>query len=108
MVAVIGVAAARAIAARMAGMAVRDGRDHHLDSACLVAGAGIAGGKVIGATSDDTFSGQPIDPATGAVDPDGVPVRPADVHATILTAMGLGIEHISNQDPVIIDAMLAG
>ncbi|MFP6683943.1 MAG: hypothetical protein VB934_04490 [Polyangiaceae bacterium] len=32
--------------------------------------------------------------------------RPPDVHATVLKAMGLGSEHISNQDPKIIEAML--
>jgi hypothetical protein len=28
------------------------------------------------------------------------------VHATVLKAMGLGAEHISNQDPKIIETML--
>lgn len=87
----------------------RDGRDHHLASSCLVAGAGIRGNTLIGATEDAQYGTQPIDPATGAVDlsGSGVIVRPPDVHATVLKALGLGYDHIDNQSPVVLDAMLA-
>jgi len=84
----------------------RSGRDHHLSSACVVAGGGIAGNKVIGET-DDRYEGVPIDPDTGTRDPGGIPIRPADVHATVLQAMNLSYDHISNQQPQIIPAMLA-
>ncbi|RME01897.1 MAG: DUF1501 domain-containing protein [Deltaproteobacteria bacterium] len=83
----------------------RGGRDHHLSSSCLVAGKGIAGNRVIGAT-DDTFFLQPIDPATGVPDERGVRIRPPDIHATLLAALGLPHDHIANQDPVRIEAML--
>lgn len=87
---------------------VRGGRDHHLSNACLVAGMGIAGNKVIGATGVDDYASRAINLATGEVEEGGSPIRPADIHATVLEAMGLGYDHISNQSPKIIDAMLKG
>jgi hypothetical protein len=92
--------------ARTPDVNARGGRDHHLHSACLVAGRGIRGNTVIGATDDAVYAGQPVDLATGKVDPGGVLLRPADLHATFFEAMGLGHEHISNQDPKIVTAML--
>ena len=86
----------------------RGGRDHHLASSCLLAGRGIRGNTVLGATRDDTFRIQPIDPATGKVAEGGVLVRPPDIHATLLTAAGLSYEHISNQSPVVLGAALTG
>ncbi len=83
----------------------RGGRDHHLSSSCLVAGKGIAGNRVIGAT-DDTFFLQPIDPATGGPDERGVRIRPPDIHATLLAALGLPYDHIANQEPIVLEAML--
>jgi hypothetical protein len=50
---------------------------------------------------------QAVNPATGEVDElDGVYVRPADIHATLLQAAGVSWDHLSNQDPVILDRML--
>lgn len=86
----------------------RGGRDHHLASSCLVAGKGIAGNRVIGATEDETFGTRGVDLDTGeAVSEGGVVLRPPDVHATMLKAIGVNYEHLSNNDPQIIDAMLA-
>ena len=84
----------------------RGGRDHHLASSCLIAGPGIAGNQTIGATNDVDMGAQPIDLSTGAVTPDGITVRPPDVHATLLKSMGLHYDHIENQDPQIISAAL--
>jgi uncharacterized protein (DUF1501 family) len=86
----------------------RGGRDHHIANACVVGGRGIAGGKVIGGTGDD-YGVRPVDLASGEVTSDGSghEMRPPDVHATVLKAMGLSYDHLSNQDPVIIDAMLS-
>ena len=86
----------------------RDGRDHHLASACLVAGKGIRGNQVIGATTPNSYQVQPIDLATGAVDNAGHLVVPSDIHASVLSAMGLPYDHISNQSPKIIEAMIKG
>jgi uncharacterized protein (DUF1501 family) len=83
----------------------RGGRDHHLSSSCIVAGNGIKGNQVIGGTDDVNFLRQPINPETGDIGGDLI-IRPPDVHATVMKAMGLSYEHLSNQDPVIITAML--
>jgi uncharacterized protein (DUF1501 family) len=91
--------------ARTPNINSRGGRDHHLSSSCIVAGNGIKGNQIIGGTDDAGFLRQAIDPETGAVGGD-VFIRPSDVHATVMKAMGLSYEHLSNQDPVIINAML--
>ena len=85
---------------------VRGGRDHHLASACLVAGMNIRGGAVIGGTTNDTFQSHRIDPRSGMPSESGMLIRPTDVHATVLEAMGLSWDHLANQDPALIPAML--
>lgn len=92
--------------ARTPDINVRGGRDHHLANSCLVAGMGIKGNTVIGATGADDYTSRTINLSTGVVEDGGAPVRPADIHATLLQSMGLDYEHISNQSPRIIDAML--
>ncbi|NOU33596.1 MAG: hypothetical protein HOO96_37350 [Polyangiaceae bacterium] len=44
--------------------------------------------------------------ATGAVRADGVEVRPADIHATLLSSMGISIDPLKNQSPNVISALL--
>lgn len=83
------------------------GRDHHLASACLVAGPGIKGNQAIGATKDTNYDVRPVNLETGAPDDEmGTLVRPSDVHATVLASAGLPYTNISNQSPQIIKAML--
>jgi uncharacterized protein (DUF1501 family) len=85
----------------------RGGRDHHLCASTLLAGPGVKGNTVVGASSNRGMAFQAIDLQTGMVDAvNGVPVRPADVHATLLTSMGLSYAHIMNQSPVIVRAAL--
>jgi uncharacterized protein (DUF1501 family) len=84
----------------------RDGRDHHLTSSCLLAGPGIKGNTVFGASSDTGMQTQKWNFATGALDPmAGAIIRPADVHATLLDSMGLSFSHLSNQSPRVIGAV---
>ena len=85
---------------------VRTGRDHHLASSALVAGPKIAGNRVIGATSDLLMGVQKVDFASGKVDAGGAPIRPADLHATLLTSMGIDLAPIANQNPVVVKALL--
>ncbi|MSQ84927.1 MAG: DUF1501 domain-containing protein [Myxococcales bacterium] len=92
--------------ARTPKVNARGGRDHHLASSCLLAGKGIKGDTVIGAT-DSGLGMQGLDPLTGQVDPNQNAARPPDVHATLLHAAGLGYSHISNQMPRLITAALA-
>ena len=88
----------------------RGGRDHHLASSCLVAGPGIKGNLAVGATKEPNMAVSKMNLSTGAAvaddDPDGVVVRPADVHATVLESMGLTWDHISNQSPKLVQAIL--
>ena len=56
------------------------GRDHHARCfSCLMAGGGVKGGQVIGASDKD------------AMEPAERPVKPSDIHATVCHA--LGIDH---------------
>jgi uncharacterized protein (DUF1501 family) len=81
----------------------RDGRDHHLTSSCLLAGPGIRGNTVFGASSNTGMTSQKWNFATGALDATaGAQIRPADVHATLLDSMGLSYSHLSNQSPRVI------
>jgi uncharacterized protein (DUF1501 family) len=86
----------------------RAGRDHHLASSCVVAGPGIKGNQVFGATSDTALAVRNVDPTTGKPDDAaGIQLRPADIHATLLHSMGLSYDHLSNQSPHLLSAILA-
>jgi uncharacterized protein (DUF1501 family) len=84
----------------------RDGRDHHITNSALIAGPGIQGNQVFGATSDDGMLKQKISVTTGAVSSAGIYVRPTDLAATLLQSMQIGLEPISNQNPVILTKLL--
>lgn len=84
----------------------RAGRDHHLSGSVLLAGPKIRGNQVIGASSDKQTAAQPIDMATGLVDQKGAKLRPSDIHATLLTSMGMSLEPIQNQNPSLIAPLL--
>ena len=93
--------------ARTPVLNAQGGRDHHLASSCLVAGHGIKGNQAIGGTRDTNYDARRTNLATGAPDDAmGEKIRPSDIHATLLEAAGLCYDHISNQDPQIIKAML--
>jgi len=85
----------------------RAGRDHHLASSCLVAGPGIKGNQIVGATSDQALAVRNVNPTTGKPDDaNGIALRPADIHATLLHSMGLSYEHLSNQSPQLLPVIL--
>ena len=88
----------------------RNGRDHHLASSCLVAGPGIKGNTVIGATQEPNMAVSKVRLSDGVAvsddDAAGVILRPADIHATVLDSMGLSYDHIANQSPQLVPAML--
>jgi uncharacterized protein (DUF1501 family) len=84
----------------------REGRDHHLTSSCLLAGPGLKGNTVFGASSNTGMTVQKWNFNTGALDAAaGSVIRPADVHATLLDSMGLSYSHLSNQTPKVISAI---
>ena len=71
-----------------------------------MAGPGIKGNLVFGASSNTGMTVQKWNFANGALDPAaGAVIRPADVHATLLDSMGLSYSHLSNQTPRIISAI---
>lgn len=85
----------------------RAGRDHHLASSCLMAGPGIKGNLVVGGTTDLALAVRGVNPKTGLPDDqNGIALRPADIHATLLQSMGLSYDHISNQSPQLLSAIL--
>lgn len=66
----------------------REGRDHSLTNACLLAGAGIRGGQVIGRSSDLGMEPMAIDTRTGRVDMGGEIPKPEHVIQTLLYNAG--------------------
>ncbi len=69
------------------------GRDHYLQQFCAFAGAGVKGGRAIGATTAD---GARSDTYGWSRDRD---VRPEDIEATIYSALGIDYTTIRYDDP---------
>jgi uncharacterized protein (DUF1501 family) len=85
----------------------RAGRDHHLTSSALLAGPGIRGNTVFGASTNQGMGVTKWNFRSGAMDATGGGlIRPPDVHATLLKSMGLSFGHLSNQNPVPLDALI--
>ncbi len=70
------------------------GRDHYLQQFCVLGGAGIKGGRAIGAT--DAQGSSTIDPGWSAKRD----VKPEDIEATIYSAMGINWTSIRYDDPL--------
>jgi uncharacterized protein (DUF1501 family) len=69
---------------------VNGGRDHHLASSCLLAGAGIAGDRVVGASGSVGMGACRYDFRAGRVVPEGgEPIAPEHIRATLLASAGL-------------------
>lgn len=88
------------------------GRDHHLTSAALVAGPGIQGNLVVGATDDVDYRGYPVNFRTGEiVDGDGGRIiAPYDLHATIAASMDLDYDPQLDRNldsPQVLEPMLS-
>lgn len=76
------------------------GKDHWPVTSALVLGAGVAGGRVVGATTD-ALDAAPVDFSTGAVDPKGRPITYADLAAGLLKLVGVDPSaHILNGEPL--------
>ena len=65
------------------------GRDHSLTNACILAGAGIEGGQIIGRSSDIGMEPTPMDLATGQWSPEGEIVKPEHIIQTLMTDIGM-------------------
>jgi uncharacterized protein (DUF1501 family) len=66
----------------------KGGKDHWPFTSAMLVGAGVAGGRVVGA-SDDTLTGVAVDPATGAASSSGGLVTPASLAAGLLQRFGV-------------------
>lgn len=66
------------------------GRDHFLHNACFLAGGGVKGGHVIGASSDLGMAPTPTDLSTGLPSDSGEVVYPEHIYRALL--VGAGIE----------------
>ena len=64
------------------------GRDHWLTNACLLAGGGIKGGQVVGASSDIGMTPRPLNLTTGLVDEGSKPVTPDHIVRGLYTMLG--------------------
>jgi hypothetical protein len=73
----------------------REGRDHHPVNTCMMWGAGIPHGKVIGASTPYGMLTSPVDLRTGQVDPGGHVLRPEDILGTVMANAGLDASFLS-------------
>ncbi len=73
---------------RAPGLNTTGGKDHWTFTSAMLIGAGVAGGKVIGAY-DDSFIGRPIDLSTGEADEHGTPLTSQHLGATLLELAGI-------------------
>ena len=64
------------------------GKDHWPFTSAMLVGAGVAGGRVVGAT-DDTLTGRAVDPASGLASDTGALVTPASLAAGLLQRFGV-------------------
>ena len=87
---------------RTAAISAAGGRDHYLNQTVVFAGAGVKGGKVIGATTADPSTNNITTTdygwnGSGTTGPRFV--RPEDIEATIYSAMGIDWTTIRQDDP---------
>ncbi|MFT5431679.1 MAG: hypothetical protein ACI9OJ_002376 [Myxococcota bacterium] len=82
---------------RTARLNERNGRDHNLTNAAILAGAGIAGGQVVGSTSDNGLGPNLIDLSTGQSSEAGVSLKPEHVMSSVLASAGLDASELRSE-----------
>jgi hypothetical protein len=75
------------------------GRDHHITGSCLLAGAGIRGNTVVGASSDLGMGPMRWDFQNNRVSAAGQNIQPEHIAATLLASAGLD-PYITRVDPI--------
>jgi hypothetical protein len=75
------------------------GRDHHLASSCILAGAGIRGNTVVGASSNVGMGAGRYDFQRGVISPSGENILPEHIGATLLASAGLD-PYITRVQPI--------
>jgi len=85
------------------------GRDHHLASSCLLAGAGIAGNRVVGETGAAGMGSCRYDFQAGHLVPEGGDaIGPEHIRATLLASAGLPTEAAGIHAPPIRELLAGG
>ena len=84
---------------RTPGISGAGGRDHYLLLSAMLAGGGISGGKVIGATNADNSAVTDYGWAGSSGNPAPRYVRPEDIESTIYSALGIDWTTIRYDDP---------
>ena len=78
----------------------RNGRDHWTYTSAILIGSGIQGGQAIGGY-DDFSLGLPVDPNTGEVDQQGIPLDCNNIGATLLTLADIDPEEYTAANPIL-------
>lgn len=78
------------------------GKDHWPVTSVMMLGAGIRGGRVVGA-SDARHGALTINPSTLEVDPSGIKLRPEHIHKALRKLAGLDGDAIERQFPLATD-----
>lgn len=65
------------------------GRDHHFTNSCLIAGGGVQGGQIIGASSNVAMESMATNLQTGRPDPGGVVLKPEHILRTLFDEVGI-------------------
>jgi hypothetical protein len=84
---------------RTPGISGAGGRDHYLLLSAMLAGGGISGGKVIGATNADNSAVTDYGWAGSSGNPAPRYIRPEDIESTIYSALGIDWTTIRYDDP---------
>ena len=74
---------------RTAKLNNRDGRDHSILNACLLAGAGVPRGQLFGASTTVGMNPLPVDPITGQAQATGTTLNPNNIFASIMAGAGM-------------------
>jgi len=82
---------------RTAMLNARNGRDHNLCNAAIIAGAGVVPGKIIGASSDNGMGPELIDLKTGIATSSGVSLKPEHVLSTVMHCAGLDASELKSE-----------
>ena len=72
----------------------RDGRDHAIVNACLLAGAGVPQNKLFGATSEVGMNAMPVNPRSGQFSVNGMTITPNNVLASVLANAGMDTDKL--------------
>jgi hypothetical protein len=82
---------------RTARLNARNGRDHNLCNAAILAGAGVAAGRTIGASSDNGLGPELVDLKTGLANSKGTSLKPEHVLTTVMQCAGLDAAELKSE-----------